>query len=342
MRVYVCGVRSRLGGGLRDEVKLICNCPAWIRQNRSQVPSVLVISIISPTQTGISRTASSPYSDLRTAGPCSLVGQDICMISLLATGFTSFSVRAGASYGYPRIIPAVHIGLQLLPAGFSWAETNEDYDVSPELVAESVAEPVAEPSAEPVAEPVAERVAHSHTTTDDASENLAVPATSPSDSPTDHTDQLAALGCDAETWRQIRNKKGMLKLASTDEEHFRKRLAKLKELIKAAPPREEKISAPKVEEKAKKSKPRKRWGNSRRAKAMQIPGFQSERRTSGKYVLYGICPDHMDAEAISVLVEKRAAAKDVKDYEQADSIREELKAMNVRVRDDFRTWSVIS
>ena len=38
-------------------------------------------------------------------------------------------------------------------------------------------------------------------------------------------------------------------------------------------------------------------------------------------------------------VNERAAAKEAKDYALADSIREELSAQNIRIRDDFRTWS---
>ena len=47
----------------------------------------------------------------------------------------------------------------------------------------------------------------------------------------------------------------------------------------------------------------------------------------------------MDAAAITEKVNARADAKTAKDYAAADAIREELAAQNIRIRDDFRTWS---
>ena len=50
--------------------------------------------------------------------------------------------------------------------------------------------------------------------------------------------ELAAnWGCDEETWKAIKNKQGLIKLcAAGEEDHFKSRLAKLKELIASAPP----------------------------------------------------------------------------------------------------------
>ena len=47
----------------------------------------------------------------------------------------------------------------------------------------------------------------------------------------------------------------------------------------------------------------------------------------------------MDAAAITALVKERAVAKEAKDYALVDSIREDLAAQNIRIRDDFRTWA---
>ena len=160
---------------------------------------------------------------------------------------------------------------------------------------------------------------------------------------------IAEWGMDQQTWTAVKNKKGLIKLAANgEEEHFKRRMEIIKKLIASAPAKPaaakqqpaakaaEAVEQPAAAEKKKRSKPRK----GRRAKAMLIPGFQETRRTSGPYVLYGECPATLDQTAIEALVEERAAFKAAKDFASADAVREKLTAMNVKVRDDFRTWSV--
>ena len=137
-------------------------------------------------------------------------------------------------------------------------------------------------------------------------------------------EEIAALGCDEETWASIKNKKGLIKLIG-DEDHLKKRLAAITELVANAPPKTEAPPATKGGRKA---------GNAKAAKKTKML-----QRKDGPYELYGELPDGMDAAAITEKVNARADAKTAKDYAAADAIREELAAQNIRIRDDFRTWS---
>lgn len=139
--------------------------------------------------------------------------------------------------------------------------------------------------------------------------------------PPDMPEAAANWGCDLETWTAIKNKRGLIKLCDAgQEDHFKSRLAKLKELIDNAPPP---ASKPTQQRKTRKSK---------RAEDL------FKQRKEGPYEAYGTIPDDVDVAAITARVNERAAAKEAKDYALADSIREELATKNIRIRDDFRTW----
>lgn len=133
---------------------------------------------------------------------------------------------------------------------------------------------------------------------------------------------LAEWGCDEELWIKIKNKRSLEKLAAQGEkEHAKKRIASLRETIaNAAPPAPTPAPSGTVDKNRKK----------------QIAKI----RKTGPYELYGEVPAGMDASSISVLVEKRSAAKVSKDYAAADALREELKEMGVTIRDDLRSWYV--
>lgn len=129
-------------------------------------------------------------------------------------------------------------------------------------------------------------------------------------------------GCDEATWSAVKNKRSLIKIVETgDADHFKKRLASIKELIANPPP-------PKRGPPAAKSGGRKKGGKQ-----------QTMQRKEGPYELYGGLPDALDAAAITARVNERADAKVAKNYALADSIREELATQGVRIRDDFRTWS---
>lgn len=132
----------------------------------------------------------------------------------------------------------------------------------------------------------------------------------------------ATWGCDEETWNSVKNKRSLVKLCKDgDEEHFKTRLAKIKGLIADAPPPSAKPVAAVKTRKAKKAED------------------TFKQRKSGPYEAYGAIPDDLDVAAITARVNERAAAKEAKDYALADSIREELAAKNIRIRDDFRTFA---
>lgn len=107
---------------------------------------------------------------------------------------------------------------------------------------------------------------------------------------------LAEWGMDAELWSQIKNKRSLEKLAEQGEEdHGRKRIAKLRQQIAEAP------AAPPASAPAAKKK-------------KAAPKRKSAVKKVGPYSLYGSLPDGTDEAAISALVEQRSAAKVSKDY----------------------------
>jgi len=140
--------------------------------------------------------------------------------------------------------------------------------------------------------------------------------------PPDVPEVAVSWGCDEETWKAIKNKRGLIKLCNAGEEdHFKSRLAKMKVLIANAPP-----PSPTAE-------PAKKTRKATKAEVL------FKQRKEGPYEPFGTIPDDVDAISITARVNQRAAAKEAKDYALADSIREELAAMNIRIRDDFRTWA---
>jgi len=133
-------------------------------------------------------------------------------------------------------------------------------------------------------------------------------------------------GCDEETWAAVKHKKSLIKICNAgDEDHFRKRLASIKELLANAPP-----ATPRAAAKKAGPKPRKTSATKRKSSPL---------RTSGPYELFGLLPDALDAAAIQVEVDKRTEAKLIKDYTAADTIREVLAEQGIRIRDDLRSWS---
>ena len=136
--------------------------------------------------------------------------------------------------------------------------------------------------------------------------------------------EIAALGCDEAAWAAIKNKRGLIKLIG-DEEHLKKRVASMLELLANVPPPTASESPSLEGRKA---------GNAKAAKKTKML-----QRKDGPYELYGELPDGLDETSINEKVNARLAAKEAKDYAAADAIREELAAQNIRIRDDFRTWS---
>jgi len=133
-------------------------------------------------------------------------------------------------------------------------------------------------------------------------------------------DIAAEWGCDDATWASIKSKRSLIKICDAgDEDHFKKRLESIKELIANPPPVQEKKTPP--------------------AKTGRKRTNKTKVRKEGPYELYGGLPDALDEAAITVKVNERAAAKEAKDYSTADAIREALAEKGVRIRDDMRTWS---
>lgn len=147
---------------------------------------------------------------------------------------------------------------------------------------------------------------------------------------------LEQWGCDKALWTSIKQKSGLIKLANAgDEAHARKRLSKLRELIADAPePSAETVARKAWLEQGKPSTKRKR----------------PPKRKDGPYEKFGRIPRRLgadiDLEAVSSMVEERAACKRTQDYERADELRLKLKSLGgeegwgITIRDDTRTWYV--
>jgi cysteinyl-tRNA synthetase len=60
----------------------------------------------------------------------------------------------------------------------------------------------------------------------------------------------------------------------------------------------------------------------------------------GAYSLQNLAPADMDVQAVEAMLAKRAEAKSARDYEVADVLQADLKAMGVFIDDRKRTWVV--
>jgi len=133
--------------------------------------------------------------------------------------------------------------------------------------------------------------------------------------------QLAKCGCDKELWTELRNSgRSSLKrmIRQGTEEH------KVRDQIEAMRRRVNKSTA----------------GNGVNAAAAK---GGAKARLKGGYRLVGNVPASFDVAAAEAMIEARTAARFQKDYKQADEIRAQLLAQDVKVIDHpaNRSWRVL-
>jgi len=120
---------------------------------------------------------------------------------------------------------------------------------------------------------------------------------------------LKECGCDEELWAQIRSKATLTKLAEAgDEAQVRAKLEQIRALV--------------AEEKAKP------------AAAPAAPAPPKEWKRGGDKSV------PVDAEKIADMLRRRGEAQKARDFDAADAIREEIRAMGVDVFDKQKEWRV--
>ena len=126
----------------------------------------------------------------------------------------------------------------------------------------------------------------------------------------------------------MKNKRGFMKLARNGEEdHARRRLGVVRELLAAEPPKDPETVS--------------------RTDFLNH-GIKAEKKARRSYRKYGRIPQgvEVDLEAVQALVDERDRCRGAKDFDQADLLRDQLDELGgdewgISIRDRQRTWSVV-
>lgn len=175
------------------------------------------------------------------------------------------------------------------------------------------------------------------------------------------TPTLIEWGCDAELWKETRNKQALLDLGEAgDEEKGKARIAFLQRAIEKAGtvatqsdfrPKGrmpegldlaavESILLRRVE--AKKARDFVA-ADALREEALQLGLLLNDRQRTfesvdGGFLPSGDLPQGLDVAAVDALLARRAAARKEMDYDTADALQAELKALGLYVDDKKRTY----